>query len=271
MLYTESELKQLQKVEVEITEEIIRICDKNNLSYFTVGGTTLGAIRHNGFIPWDDDMDIGLCREDYDKFLAIAPKQLNKSFILQHYSIESKTPTYHAKVMKFGTSFVEEYAEKINIPHGIFVDIMPFDNIPSDERKLRLYRKKVRNWHQLYIAKSIWKTSLTKGIKKYLYTAIRIILHILMLPVPKELLYRNLEKEIQKYNKIETGRLSSRGLPIFECNKSDIFPTVPHKFESIFLNIPNNPDTILSYQYGKYMDLPPINQRVGHAPKKLKA
>lgn len=270
MIYSDEKLKMLQKIEIDIVKEIVRICEKNNFSYFTVGGTTLGAVRHNGFIPWDDDVDIGLCREEYDKFLNIAPKQLRKGYILQHYSVEKDTPTYHAKVMKLGTIFEEEYAEKLNIPHGIFVDIMPFDNIPNDEKRLKQYRFKTCIFHQLFIAKSIWKTSLAQGKRKYLYTLIRFLLHILMMPVSKDTLYRKLEKEIRKYNSNETGKMSSRGLLDFECDKRDVFPTVKHEFESLLINIPRNADVLLSRQYGDYMKLPPEEERVGHAPKKLK-
>lgn len=270
MKYTNEQLKGIQEIEIEIAKEIIRICEKNDISYFTIGGTTLGAVRHNGFIPWDDDMDIGMCRKDYDKFLEIAPKQLSESFFLLHYRFEKRTPTYHAKVMRLGTQFVESYAEKIDIPHCVFVDIMPFDNIPSDEKELIKYRKRVKLYHQLYIAKSVWKTSLTRGKKKYLYSAIRFILHVLMMPVPKEYLYNKLETELRQYNGEETEKISSRGIEVFEWNKKDVFPTVGHPFESLMLPIPQNADVLLKHQYGDYMQLPPENQRIGHAPKVLK-
>ena len=269
MIYSDDRLKKLQETEIEIAKEIIRICNNNDISYFSVGGTTLGAVRHNGFIPWDDDMDLGMQREDYNRFLQIASKQLSEDFVLQHYSVEPKTPTYHAKVMKRDTLFVESYAEKIDIPHGVFVDVMPFDNIPTDERELKKYRHTVKKYHQLFIAKSVWKTSLTKGKRKYLFTIIRSVLHVLMKPVPKEYLYKQLERELQKYNETETGKMSSRGLRAFECNKTDVFPTKPHAFDTLMLQIPKNEDVILKQQYGDYMKLPPIHQRTGHEPKRL--
>lgn len=269
MIYSSEQLKKLQKVEVEIVSEVIRICNKFNLDYFTVGGTTLGAIRHNGFIPWDDDIDIGLIRTDYDKFIKVAPNELRKEFVLQHYETEKATPTYHAKVMKKGTIFLEGYARNIDIEHGIFVDIMPFDKVPDDELLLSKYRKKVKLWHQLFIAKSTCKTSITNGKKKYIYTFIRTLLHIVSLPVSKEKIYRKLQSEITKFDNYETDYLSSRGLAVFECNKKDLFPTVDHTFETIVVKIPNNADLILKKQYGDYMKLPPEDKRIGHAPYKL--
>lgn len=269
MIYSSEQLKKLQKVEIEILSEVIRICNKFDLSYFTVGGTTLGAIRHNGFIPWDDDVDIGLVRTDYDKFIKVAPKELREGFVLQHYEIERATPTYHAKVMKKGTIFIEGYARNIDIEHGIFVDIMPFDKVPDDELLLKKYRKKVKLWHQLFIAKSTCKTSLTQGKKKYIYTFIRTLLHIVTLPVSKERIYRKLQSEITKFDGYKTDYLSSRGLSVFECNKKDLFPTVDHAFENIVVKIPNNADSILKKQYGDYMKLPPKDKRVGHAPYRL--
>ena len=131
--YTKEQLEKIHSTEVEILSEIIRVCSENDIPWFTVGGTTLGAVRHNGFIPWDDDIDIGMLREDYDKFLALAPSCLKEGYILQHFTVDKRTPTYFAKVRKDGTEFIEYSNHSLPIHHGVFVDIMPYDRIPEDQ------------------------------------------------------------------------------------------------------------------------------------------
>ena len=80
--YNQDILDKLHKVELEILDDFVKICNKNNLTYFLTGGTMLGAVRHNGFIPWDDDIDIGMPRKDYDEFIKIAPKELGNKYYL---------------------------------------------------------------------------------------------------------------------------------------------------------------------------------------------
>ena len=270
MKYKAEELKQVQMIEIEILKAVIEICEKHGLKYFTVGGTTLGAVRHSGFIPWDDDIDIGLLREDYESFLKIAPDELGDQYYLGHYTRDPNFSTYHAKVMKRGTIFLEEYAEKIEGDHGIFIDIMPFDNVPMQIGELKKYRRKVFVANQLFTAKSTGKTSLARGKKKIIYSFIRSCLHFFLLFYPKDKLYKKLDTEVRKHENNKTGLLSSRGLEVFECKMEDLIPTINHKFDDIVVQIPNNYDAILKKQYGDYMKLPPRKDRVGHSPKVLK-
>jgi lipopolysaccharide cholinephosphotransferase len=98
MKYTAEQLRMLQEVEYSILAEIIRVCESEKIPYFTVGGTTLGAIRHSAMIPWDDDIDIGMLRDDYEHFLKIAPQKLKSGFTLTYFATDKNAPTYFAKV-----------------------------------------------------------------------------------------------------------------------------------------------------------------------------
>ncbi|MBQ6686203.1 MAG: LicD family protein, partial [Firmicutes bacterium] len=90
-------LNKIQETEIEILQTIDKICHKHNLVYFGIGGTALGAVRHEGFIPWDDDIDIGMPRVDYEKFLEIAREELPSEYHIQHFTTEKKTPFYFTK------------------------------------------------------------------------------------------------------------------------------------------------------------------------------
>lgn len=270
MVYSESELQKLHQIELSILDEIIRICELNHLTYFSVGGTTLGAIRHNGFIPWDDDIDIGMLRDDYEQFLKIAPTQLKSGYVLQHFSTEKNMPTYFAKVRKDGTEFVENYFKDLKMHHGVFLDIMPFDYIPEDMEHRRKYRRSAQFWGQLYISKTLKTTCSTVPVKhRTLANISRGILHILLMPVSKNWLFNKLDHILSQYNHSGSRMVSSRGIPAFECMEKDILPVRKHKFETMEICIPTNADKVLTTQYGDYMQFPPEDQRVSHAPYRI--
>ncbi len=269
--YSDEELKKLQAIETDVLAEIIRVCEQENITYFAVGGTALGAMRHDGFIPWDDDIDIGMLRPDYDRFLKLAPSALKEGYTLQHFSKDPKTASYFAKVRKDGTRFVEDSVKHIRMHHGVFVDIMPYDEIPADEEERKAYRSRCNFLMQLYVAKSVRKACITQDRRKQMIAAVvRSVLHIMLIPIPKKLLFKKLDEQLQCYNGKETGFVSTRGLVEVEAPVSDLIPTVKHKFESIEIDLPAKTDTVLRRQYRDYMQLPPEDKRVNHAPVVLK-
>ena len=269
MRYSDEQLKELQKVELGILAEIIRVCEKNGLMYFTVGGTTLGAIRHNGFIPWDDDIDIGMMRDDYERFIEIAPQELAEGYTLTHFKYDEEVPTYFAKVRKDGTKFVEEYTKDIDMHQGIFVDVFPFDIVPQNKMLRKLYNSRAKLWNQLFIAKSVNMPSFHPKKHKVLLTVIRKSLHVLMKPVSKEILYSEADRAMRAYNKRKGKKVSTRGLEVFCCDIKDLLPPEEHVFEDMKVLIPANADAVLKQQYGAYMQLPPEEERYNHAPTLL--
>lgn len=127
----DSKLRQLQLCELEILDEFVRVCEKYGLQYYLVGGTLLGAIRHQGFIPWDDDIDVAMPREDYDRFADVAAAELGPQFF---YQCPETDPYYfltYAKVRKNGTKIYEERFKNAQFHKGVFIDIFPLDFCPK--------------------------------------------------------------------------------------------------------------------------------------------
>lgn len=269
--YEESDLKKLHEIQIEILKEIIRICDKYDLKWFVTYGTLLGTVRHHGFIPWDDDIDIGLLREDYDKFFHIAQKELKEGFYLSHYLIDDKVPHYFMKIRKDNTLFVEGSVSHINMHHGIFIDIFPYDSVPKDKIKRKKFAKKVIALNKLFITKSTTKgCDNSSKIKYFINSFAKKILRCLIFGISKKQLYDKLDKLAHRYSLLDTNLLvhtDSIDTPLIYID--DIFPTVKMRFEDIEVEVPNAYDKILASCYGDYMKLPAEEKRINHAPKEL--
>lgn len=128
---TDPRLRRLQLVELDILTEFVRICDKYGLRYYLVGGTLLGAIRHQGFIPWDDDIDVAMMREDYDRFAQIAAQELDPRYFYQSPDTDPYYFLTYNKIRKNGTEVYEERFKDSKFHKGIFIDIFPLDFCPK--------------------------------------------------------------------------------------------------------------------------------------------
>ena len=144
-------LRKVRQTQLEIAREIRRVCQENDISCFLAHGTFLGAVRHGGFIPWDDDMDMGMLRSDYEKFCRIAPEKLKPEFCLQTWYTEPNYGLPFGKVMKRNTLYLENKKTRRLENNGIYVDIFPYDYAPEDVQErnrltaslLSIYRVKL--------------------------------------------------------------------------------------------------------------------------------
>ncbi len=266
-MYQDYDVKKIQAHLLDILSEVVRVCEELHIDYFIVGGTALGAVRHRGFIPWDDDLDIGMTRENYERFLVEAQGRLRKDLFLQTFETESDSPFYFAKVRKDHTKFVEKYCKNLNIHQGIFIDIFPYDFLPQDAKKREKHYQKVKRMLNLYIAKSVTGTSsVYHGIKKFVYLIIRWSLHLLVLPIPKQKLFQMTDKLMKKYNLENTNLLGYAGLPKIQVSYDSVVVPDTIIFENLMVKCPKHIEAYLKNNFGDYMTLPPENKRGGHVP-----
>lgn len=240
--------------ELEILEQIIDICNENNIDYFVGAGTMLGAVRHNGFIPWDDDIDVFVTRKNYIKLCEIAKLKLKNPFFVQNFSTEEGYYYGHTQIRNSNTTAIIKGDDCRNFNHGIFVDIFPIDNVPNniEERKKflkRIERKKLLfNLYYFEYPNNIIKKLIKRGLVK-LYWKIH--------DYKEEI--KKFEDYVQKYDDIETeecGIISVFQNRFFMRNEW-IQETQEVKFENLKVKIPVNYDKCLKCAYGdNYMEIP---------------
>lgn len=138
-------MNELQRTEFEILKEFDAVCRKLELPYFLVCGSALGAVKYGGFIPWDDDVDVAMYRQDYLRFMNEAPALLPKHLFLQNYRSDPAFPHIFGKLRNSGTAYIETAVAELPIHHGIYIDIFPLDGFPKGRlrQKWLIFRKRL--------------------------------------------------------------------------------------------------------------------------------
>ena len=251
--YSEPILRQHQAILLELLTEFDRICKKHHIRYMLFAGSALGAVRHQGFIPWDDDLDVVMLRPEYERFLQVAPRELDGETYYLQGEFSSHWPMFFSKLRKNGTAFMEKFIPRDSEMHqGIYMDIFPCDNLSDNSlvRKLQFAASKV------VIAKGLGcRGYLTDSFAKKLFmAACRLVPMSLVRPLVL-LRQRGGSKMVHTF----FGAASK-----FEKN---IFPrewfekTVELPFESGEFPVCREFDAMLTRIYGDYMELPPEEDR----------
>ncbi len=247
--------KRLWAVEKEMLEIILNICKKYSIQVFAVSGTAIGAVRHNGFIPWDDDIDLAMLRADYNKFLNVVEKELPDGFFADSYRTQKGCVKGHFQLRNNNTTCLLKgsYRDlKSNKNCGVFVDVFPYDNIPDDEIKRRRYFNKIKK--DKYFANLI----LHPGSNKVKALIKKVIAKILFINPEKYIM--KLENDSQMYNKVKCAKISCSSFlpdePRFIWDSDMFNEVVMHKFEDIEIPIPKKYDIYLKKSYGDYMQFP---------------
>lgn len=252
-------LREAQLIMLEILKDVHKVCEENSIKYFIIDGTLLGAVRHKGFIPWDDDLDIGMLRKDYEKFLKVAPKKLKSDLFLQTVKSDKNYTLYHipAKVRKNNTLFVEFGEEQPKYHSGIYIDVFPYDDVCNSKTK-----EFIRQDILTFLLKCKYEVN-GKGIK----AKVRRTLNVLTKPLSYEALYEFAMNTVRWTENSTKGIINYGGELIWnkKFNKEDILPLNKIEFEGMEFYGPNNPHKILENIYGDYMKLPPEDERTWHA------
>lgn len=264
-IMTQEELHCLQGIQIELLQEVDRICRKHKIHYNMVGGTMLGAIRHGGYIPWDDDADIGFLRTEYEKFRDVCKRELDKEkFYFQEIRDTDGYRWGYGKLRRKNTKFVRLGQEFMPYEQGIFIDLFPMDNVPDN--------KILRKFHFcscFLLRKFLWsevgcRVEKNKG-KKLLYG----VMHL----IPRGVLIKWYELMVRAnaHRKTEMVRILTFPAPrgTYGFYRRWFLQQERYQFESITLTGAKDYEGYLKHKFGNYMELPPEEERKIHPVSEL--
>lgn len=271
--YKESELKKIQKVLTEMLKDVNYICEKYDIKYFTLDGTGLGAIRHKGFIPWDDDIDIRILEEDIPRFIECVNKEMSDKY----YFIDNNNSNYpiaFIKLCKRGTLFIDEAGRQLGEKTGIFIDVFPMVYASEDEKIRTKALNKSWIYYKLGTIAALKNPIVPfRGFKGKCVSFAILILHYIfkLFRVSSRKLFKKADKIARTTDKKTNIIVSFNTVVKNTCiyNVNDIFPVKKAKFEDTFVYVPKNVDKLLKVQFGDYMKLPPKEKRHNHYPYRL--
>lgn len=252
-------MNELQRTQLGLLERFVEICERLGLRYFLVCGSALGAVKYGGFIPWDDDIDVALFREDYEVFLEKAPEMLPEGLFLQNYRSEPAFPAIYSKLRHSGTAFVERSASGLPINHGIFIDIFPLDGYPAkkwEQRRLELEKAVYRRLlSTAFRPNRTWKWILTGPFR--------------LLGVHRHTasIARRYDALVSQYPVSGSARIANHGN---WQGKQEYAPAEQYGrgtwgcFEGLTVRLPEQTDAYLRQKYGDYTRDPPEGKRKGH-------
>lgn len=266
--YDEETLKHLQQVEMKILKYFIEVCEENNLTYFMYAGSLLGVIRHQGFIPWDDDIDVIMFREDFEKLNKIFEKNIDEKY--RFFNVLNEE-TYHytwGRLTLKNTLFKEWWGDQVEYTPNIFIDIFILDNVPKNKYKKFIHKWKSFALNQL-VMYSILKFENESKLKEIIQQTIYYILKII--PISTNTIKKKCVDSFSKYQYedcYEVCDFPSENQMQMSFRK-DWLPLKKGKFEDIEVCIPNNYDKILRMDFNEYMELPPEESRFNPAPEEI--
>ena len=249
----------LRQVQLQILDEIVRICNENNLRYCLTGGTCLGAVRHKGFIPWDDDVDVIMPRSDFNRFTDETSTKNDSDFFLDYYMTNPKYGRCFAKYCKKNTLFIESNGLK----QSIFVDIFVQDKVPGPE--FTSTSKLPTFIHKLDAITTIRR----EGLRGRDY--ITKVVYWLTRWMPVKWFFKWETKLMTRFENTDAKYYLNYGSPYNLVKEtipiSEFEPYSQKEFEGKMYNVPRNWDLYLTRIYGDYMTLPPVEKRVTHYPQ----
>lgn len=270
--YSEDVLSKLHGIQLELLNAVQEVCQRHDLPVFLIYGTAIGAVRHGGFIPWDDDIDVGMLRKDYDQFIEFFKLEMSDKYEILTPEIDSRYACTVCHVQKKGTTFITEVSKDLKSHMGIFIDIFPFDAVPDGKLAQKSIQLKTAFWGKLlFLAGTPNPVIPLSGIKYYIASFLCKAIHyfLAILHISPKFIYRRFIKNSTKYNEENLEYVTS--YEYFGClhdkiKIASLFPLRKTKFENITCYLPKNNNEFLTSIYGDFMKLPPESKRVNHAP-----
>lgn len=256
-----TEMKKIWAVELDLLNEFFRICEKYKIKAFAYAGTLLGAIRHNGFIPWDEDVDVCMTREEYNKLLSVAEREFVYPYFFQTSYNDRKFFNGYARLRNSETTGIIAWNKSVDYNNGIYIDIHVLDGYIEDKKRLKkqiiekdLVSKLLYAYYSDLSERNGWKKIAVVILQKTIFKIIKY-----------DSLLKKFDKISYRYNKY-TDRLtlmtcSKYFLFRYWCKKEDIENQRYVKFEFLKIPIPINGEKILRNIYGDYLTLPPMEER----------
>lgn len=247
--------EQLRQLQLNILDFFSRVCEENNIRYWLEFGSLIGAVRHQGYIPWDDDIDVGMLRDDYNKLRDIL-KDDSGRYVLHDVDNDNQynflfPKIYDTRTIEFDPNAMQETS--------VNIDIFIFDSIPSDQKKQKRFFKKrdiLRRLNDFQVLDYKRATTKAKRICSY-------ILKNILKVFPKNYFICKANNYIQRYNKIQTKVVgNTTGYMKIAYDVDKIYNTIIVPFEDRFYRIPEEFDYLLTLRYGDYMQLPPVEKRI---------
>lgn len=264
---------EIRNIQLDILNFLDKICKEHKICYFLSGGTLLGAVRHKGYIPWDDDIDIMLLRKDYDKLISVL-KQLKDSKYILFDGESAEYYLYFSKLVDSRTQLKE-----INVYNleqmGVFVDIFPLDGVPDAEKSFNRYYRKLQNYNKNLFRTIHYKKKLLYKYKNQSFCKglvfIKLILRTPFVIYSKSIGLERWKAKREKYLRLYYGlNTKNLGILLSAYKKKDVHSSQLFKksvlvtFEGQQYPAPSGYDVYLKNIYGNYMELPPTNQRYSH-------
>lgn len=259
-------LEEQKKLQLDMLIYISEICNKNKLRYFLAGGTLLGAIRHKGYIPWDDDIDILMPRPDFNKLSEILSNVKH-----DHYKLlTDKQEDYYYlfnKLVDTRTCLIQKYRDKIN-DLGVFLDIFPIDGLPNEQKEFDIHVDTLlKDYNNFLDSKSDSYNISNDKNKRIIKTIVKYPLYLYQKRKPWKKRQQEIIKKLQKYNFDESNKVGCILSPYKKkeiLNREVFSKEIMVDFEGEKFPAPIGYKKYLSALYGNYMELPPVEKRVTH-------
>lgn len=249
------QLEQLKQTEMELLRHFITVCEQLGLTYYVLGGTMLGAVRHQGFIPWDDDIDVGMLRKDYEILLQQGQALLPEGIFLQTFETDPQYPANFAKLRNSHTTFVEASVRNRNINHGVYIDIFPLDYYPQRRQRWFSIKKELLSLRistTFTVSGMKPTTKLVRLFTRLLYPTVRGALR------KREKLFKSVRSGSRIAN--HCGAWGVKEIVPAQWYGSG----APMAFEDLTVTVPKDYHSWLTQVYGDYMQLPPEEKRIPH-------